>query len=430
MGLSRQAGMILFRIVIPLIYLAIQFLLYRGASRWAAAKFPGRKNISLLVAVPFLFFTLLFFGLAMVRVQVLQLPDWLREVAVYPSSFWTGATLFLGLVETALLILILPLKLGVRAAGLVPSWKERMARLRAKPSMQRFDASRRAFIRRGAYGLTAVSFAGSAYGLLAAKHEHEVTEEEFAVRNLPPAFDGFTITLLSDIHSSVYMSKTDMDGFVALANGLKSDMIVVPGDFVSGLTEEVYPFAESFSNLQAPHGVYGVTGNHEYYTQDPDRVIREVDACGVKLLHEECVSIKKNGSEILVVGIDDAPRGQIAARRIRSALSRAVPGAPRILLCHRPYYLAEAEDLNIDLVLSGHTHGGQVVLGRFGNTVITPASLASPYVWGRYRKGGTEMYVSRGIGTVGLPIRINCPSEITRITLRAAAPHTAGGRPA
>jgi uncharacterized protein len=91
---------------------------------------------------------------------------------------------------------------------------------------------------------------------------------------------------------------------------------------------------------------------------------------------------------------------------------------PRILLCHRPYYLKTASEKNIDLVLSGHTHGGQVVFGRFGDVVIAPSRLASRYVAGKYRMGNTHMYVSRGIGTVGLPIRINCPPEITMITLR------------
>jgi len=112
-------------------------------------------------------------------------------------------------------------------------------------------------------------------------------------------------------------------------------------------------------------------------------------------------------------------------------MARALHGVPesmpRVLLSHRPYFIGEAGAAGVDLVLSGHTHGGQIVLGRIGDVTLTPAALASPYIWGKYRLGGTQMYVSRGIGTVGLPMRINCPPEITKITLRPAAPTGGGG---
>jgi predicted MPP superfamily phosphohydrolase len=96
---------------------------------------------------------------------------------------------------------------------------------------------------------------------------------------------------------------------------------------------------------------------------------------------------------------------------------RGAPPGTSILLCHRPYYFPQAAERSIDLVLSGHTHGGQVVFGQVGDAILTPAALASRYVWGEYRIGKASMYVSRGIGTVGVPIRINCPPEITLLTL-------------
>ena len=119
-----------------------------------------------------------------------------------------------------------------------------------------------------------------------------------------------------------------------------------------------------------------------------------------------------------MLGVDDVGVNNRAAIKLDEAIGYAPLDIPRILLCHRPYYLNTARDKNIDLVLSGHTHGGQVVLGRFGDMVIAPSRLASKYVWGKYREGNTHMYVSRGIGTVGLPVRINCQPEITKITLR------------
>ena len=211
-----------------------------------------------------------------------------------------------------------------------------------------------------------------------------------------------------------------MDMYCKAMMSLGTDIIVIPGDFVNSQTEEVYPFAESFSALHAPGGVYGVMGNHDFYAPDPERVAREVDGCGVKLLRNDNMIIAKNGAHLALIGIDDVGRADRAVAHMQSA-ARGVPDVlPRILLCHRPYYLEQASSLGMDLVLSGHTHGGQIVLGHIGAVTLTPASLASPYVWGHYSRGNTQMYVSRGIGTVGLPIRINCPPEITRITLRRA----------
>ncbi|MEO8168702.1 MAG: metallophosphoesterase, partial [bacterium] len=201
------------------------------------------------------------------------------------------------------------------------------------------------------------------------------------------------------------------------ANSLQCDLILVTGDFVNNQTAEVYPFAESFSNLRAPHGVFGVMGNHDYFAQQPEIVAKEVDACGIKLLVNDKTIIQKNGGSLYLIGVDDVGNPKRAAAAIDIAIGSAPLDIPRLMMIHRPYFLEQVAERNIDLVLSGHTHGGQVVLGRFGDTTIAPAALASPYVWGKYKIGGTQMYVNRGIGTVGLPIRINCAPEITRITL-------------
>jgi predicted MPP superfamily phosphohydrolase len=271
------------------------------------------------------------------------------------------------------------------------------------------------------YGLTATSFAGISYGIFSSRMGHELTNVEFPMTNLPEQLHGFSIALVSDIHSSVFMTKHDMDAYVQYVNDLKADLIAVTGDFVNGLTEEVYPFAEAFCNLKAPLGVYGVMGNHDFYAPDPETVAREVDGCGVKLLRNDKVMIQKNGARFYLLGIDDVGSPERAANKMGIAMGPSpLRDLPRILLCHRPYFIQQASEKRMDLVLSGHTHGGQIVFGRLGDVSMTPAALASPYVWGKYRVADTHMYVSRGIGTVGIPVRINCPPEITRITLTKA----------
>jgi predicted MPP superfamily phosphohydrolase len=219
----------------------------------------------------------------------------------------------------------------------------------------------------------------------------------------------------------MFMSRNEMEKYVRLVNDLQTDLVVVVGDFVNGQVDEVYPFAEAFSNLKAPFGIYGVMGNHDFYTRDPELIAKKVDDCGVKLLRNDKTIIRSGDGAICLIGIDDTGIGSKAKSMMATAMKNAPTTIPKILLCHRPYFLPQASQSGIDLMLSGHTHGGQVVLGRFGSTTVAPASLASKYIWGKYREGNTSMYVSRGIGTVGLPFRINCPPEITRLILRSGS---------
>ena len=207
------------------------------------------------------------------------------------------------------------------------------------------------------------------------------------------------------------------DDYVAALNNLKTDIIFVPGDFVNSQTDEVYPFVEAFSSLRAPYGVYGCLGNHDYYA-DVDVVAKEVDGCGIKLLRNDAVKILKGNSFINLVGVDDIPINGKPDPYLERALSSVQNSNPRILLCHKPYYLETFASRNIDLTLSGHTHGGQIVFAKVGNLIVCPAALFSKYVWGLYEFGNSQMYVTRGIGTVGVPFRINCPPEITKITLQ------------
>lgn len=344
---------------------------------------------------------------------------WYVHIGLYPFYLWHGSSFFIGVVLLISRLLKTPFQLGLWLADKIRPSRERLQIVRSSPSFQAFNASRRKFLERSMYGLTVVSVTGNAYGMLLEKNDCEITSTEFAFPNLPPQLDGFTIALASDIHSSIFMSKEEMDVYARLVNSLNADLIVVPGDFVTSNFKEVYPFIEAFHVLRAPYGVYGVLGNHDCYS-GADQVAKEVDACGIKMLRNDKVRIEKNGGALYLLGVDDVGFNNRAPIMLDQTIGYAPLDIPRILLCHRPYYLKEAAEKNIDLVLSGHTHGGQVVLGRFGNLVIAPSSLASKYVWGKYREGNTHMYVSRGIGTVALPIRINCPPEITRITLKRA----------
>ena len=408
----------MFRIVIPALLLAIQYMLYRKARRWISTSFPGRKWAVLTLTLLFLLFNAMIVAAAIVQPSLLQLPQWALLVFVYPFFIWHGAVFFVGLVLLLLFLVKLPFRIGMFFARRIHPVRERIESIQESRPFRQFDASRRVFLRRSMEGLTALSFAGNAYGLAIGRNCYDINKAEFVIPNLDPALDGFSIALVSDIHSSAFMTRQQMDECVREVNALRADLIVVPGDFVNSMVDEVYPFAESFANLKAPLGVYGVMGNHDFYTRDPELVAKEVDGCGVRLLRDDKTIIEKNGAKLYLVGVDDVGRSWTGNVRLDQAIGSAPLPIPRILLCHRPYYLEEAATRKIDLVLSGHTHGGQIVFAQFGGMTLAPAALASRYIWGPYRVDQTQMYVSRGIGTVGIPVRLNCPPEITRIVLK------------
>ena len=299
----------------------------------------------------------------------------------------------------------------------------------------RHSLTRRAFVQTSVLGLSGIALASCTRGLMD-RNDIEITHRTFEIPNLPKAFEGKTISFLSDIHSSPFMDLEELKHVVSLVNSLNSDFVVIPGDFVTSHHNEIGPFAEAMSDLRAPLGVYACTGNHDYYA-GVDLVSKAVEDINFKLLRNENVRITLGGESLYLIGVDDEDAKEIKhyvegghASHIESAYRGVPENAASILLCHKPYFFEEFAKTNVGLMLSGHTHGGQIVLGRIGRTVMTFSSLASEYIDGLYlpreSKSKSQMYVSRGIGVVGVPIRINCPPEITQITL--VSPNSVTGK--
>ncbi|HVK39668.1 MAG TPA: metallophosphoesterase [Candidatus Kapabacteria bacterium] len=319
-----------------------------------------------------------------------------------------------------------------RLAERIPAESRLMAPARAgleRLSTRRAESEpRRRFIRTAA--LAATGYVASASSLSAMRSEESrVDVVKIRIPNLPPALRGTTIALISDIHSSVYMPRDEMERYRKTVNDLKADVIVVDGDFINSKLGEVYPFAEAFSGMSAPLGVYGVTGNHDYYPRDIETVCREVEQAGIKLLRNENITLEKNGEKIHLLGMDDPhiyeingylESGKTETGRIENLMKGVDEAGTSIFLCHKPYPFEEYSQLGIDLMLSGHTHGGQIVLAQLDNINLSFASLASRYVQGLYRARSnqrSQLYVTRGVGTVGVPVRVNCPPEVTHIVL-------------
>ena len=405
----------MFRLVTIAFILLGQWYLLRRVLKYAAtlAFMPSWYRTVIITLFVIFNIPLMFVYLYLWRLT--QMPDSIL-ILMTPFFIWHIATLFIFLILLVSHIITLPFKIAKKTATVHPIVKEYVDTMKTSAQYQQFDFSRRAFLHKGVIGLSAYSFIGATAGVVG-KDEYEIIRTTVTIPNLPQEFRGFTIGMMSDIHSSVFMNKDDMSEYVSIMNSLKTDLVVVTGDMGNSQTEEVYPFAEAFSNLKADYGIYGVLGNHDFFAKNVDLVAKEIDGCGVKLLRNDAVKILKNNSYLNLVGVDDIGRKTDPDDYLTRALASVKNELPKILLCHKPYYFENATNMNIDLTLSGHTHGGQVVFGIVDRTPISLAALASKYVAGLYRMGPSQLYVNKGIGSVGVPFRINCPPELTVITL-------------
>jgi len=254
-------------------------------------------------------------------------------------------------------------------------------------------------------------------GLFNARRTAAVRDVSIAVPNLPAGLEGFSIVQLSDIHVGPTIRRGYIEAMVKRANGLKPDLIAITGDLVDGsvaqLREHIAPLAE----LRARHGTFVVTGNHEYYAGAP-AWIAELRRLGLTVLLNEHVLIRQNDAELLLAGIADYSAGMYEPSH-RSDPLAALEGAPegvvRLLLAHQPRSAPAALDAGFDLQLSGHTHGGQFW------PWMHFVRLQQPWVAGLHRLGTLQVYISRGTGYWGPPLRFGAPSEITRISLTAAS---------
>jgi len=268
-----------------------------------------------------------------------------------------------------------------------------------------------------AMAVPALAAAATLVGWVNARRRPAVREVEVPLDGLPAALDGFTIAQISDLHVGVTIQRRFVEKVVARVNGLNPDLIAVTGDSVDGRVEDLRPHIEPMAQLSARHGVFAVTGNHEYYSGAPPW-IEEFRRLGMRVLLNEHLVLDHAGAALLLAGVTDFSGGHFDPAH-RSDPARALAGAPadlrpRVLLAHQPRSADAAEKAGFDLQLSGHTHGGQFLPWRW----FVP--LQQPYTAGLHRHGPMWIYISRGTGYWGPPKRIGAPSEITRLRLVAA----------
>ena len=241
-----------------------------------------------------------------------------------------------------------------------------------------------------------------------------IEHERIGLRRLPEAFESFRIVQLSDIHHGPFSSREQIERAVETANRLKPDIIALTGDYISKERHYAAPCAEMLGHLKARYGVYAVLGNHDHWV-DAALITDLFRAEGITVLINEGMHFEKDGDAFWLAGVDDT---MVGLEDLSLALAGARRDEMKLVLAHNPIVLRRAARASVDLVLSGHTHGGQVAIR--GGEQKTVRGARKRLLKGLGRLGNTQIYVNRGLGTVVLPIRYGCPPEISLLELRSS----------
>jgi predicted MPP superfamily phosphohydrolase len=314
------------------------------------------------------------------------------------------------------------------------------------------DPGRRYFFRTATAAAGAAPFLTAMYGFAAERLNYQVRRIEIPMHNLPSALDGMKIVQISDIHLSGYMSRTQVRRAVDMANDLGADLAVVTGDLITGSGDPIADCVDEIRHLHAPLGIWGCNGNHEIYARAEDEAAYLYSQAGMKLLRQENAQLTFKGASFNLLGVDyqreRTPRGQ-RQQTLASVEPLVRRDMPNILLSHNPNTFNRAAELGIELSLAGHTHGGQIQVEILDHR-LSPARFITDYIAGLYQRplfapapneraasnaasrafspslfaapSGpmAHIYVNRGLGTVGAPVRLGVPPEISLIVLRRA----------
>ena len=279
-----------------------------------------------------------------------------------------------------------------------------------------FSPARRRVLNVTGGALLAAPFAAVGYGALIERLDFHVRELDIPVPGLPAGLDGLRLLHLSDIHLSAFLSEQDLARVIDSANELRPHLAFVTGDLITSVGDPLDACLRQVARLRADAGVLGCMGNHEAYAGVEDYLERAGARLGIPFLRRRTQALRFGDTVLNVAGVDyqrsDRPYLPHAERLL-------LPGAYNLLMSHNPDVFPVAARQGYDLMLAGHTHGGQVTI-EILNQSINAARFFTPYVYGLFRQGKAAAYVTRGIGTIGIPARIGAPPEIALLRLRKA----------
>ena len=342
-------------------------------------------------------------GLAVLLIATLGLRGVVPAEIAWPGYLWFAlvAYLFMVLVVMEPVRWVLRRRIRRRSAGEVPAAPEPDA------------VNRRLFLARAsAVAAGAVSVGVVGVGAATALGPPNVLHVPVRLRRLDPGLSGFRIAVVSDIHLGPLAGRAHTERIVRMINETSPDLVAIVGDLVDGTVAELGPAAEPLRDLHSREGTFFVTGNHEYFVDDTASWLTELERLGVQPLRNENTVIRRGGAAFDLAGVNDIAG---AERSDPPDFDRALRGRdsarPTVLLAHQPVQVATAAEHGVDLQLSGHTHGGQMWPFHYAVRAVQPALAGLSAV------GDTQLYVSRGAGFWGPPVRVGAPPDISVISL-------------
>ena len=328
-----------------------------------------------------------------------------------PGTFWVRSLGRIGLILQALAALHLATWGLTILAG---RWRQRRHR------KVLVDEQRRAFLRNSILTSSGLLLLAGSGGAVQAYGDPELNRLNLHFPDLPQGMDGLRILHLTDLHAGPLVRKTTLLRWRTLAERERPDVVIITGDFVDSQPDEMTAIEEAFGSFSAPLGRFAILGNHDYFT-DPRPIWKSLERMGFQCLENAHALIERNDSHIVVFGLQDpmARNGQFRGLRFgpgpmpRDVALRMPQSCWRLALCHRPSNWNLALEAGAHLTLSGHTHGGQINLVPG----VSSAKLMGRFTSGIYREGHRLLFVNRGLGVVGLPMRVGAPPEISLLTL-------------
>jgi predicted MPP superfamily phosphohydrolase len=456
---------LLLRIVIGLSILSLLFFSQRFWYRaiWRATSNWGSQGLRVAARLIYVTLLLLTFG---------AMADGFRMGRGHMISSINGITIFAGLWFFSALFAYFAVKL-VRGIDRIWAWLRAAYQLKTNPAASLVsaspatavpyscspaaelipDPSRRYFFKTATALAGAGPFLTAMYGFAAERLDYQVRRVEIPIPNLPAGLEGMKIVQISDIHLSSYMPRLEVRRAVNMANDLDADLALVTGDFITGAGDPIADCIDEVQGLRAPLGVWGCNGNHEIYAGAEETAQLLFAEAGMKLLRSENAQLTFQGTSFNLIGVDYQRERTNGGRRVQ-LLQNVGPlvrrDMPNILMSHNPNAFNRAVELGVELTLAGHTHGGQIQVEILDHR-LSPARFITDYVAGLYQRpmfapapndrassAGSafetspgslfpnrssalaSIYVNRGLGTVGAPVRLGVPPEITLLTLRRA----------
>jgi hypothetical protein len=277
-----------------------------------------------------------------------------------------------------------------------------------------FQPSRRAYLQAVAAGMCVAPIAGTVFGIVR-RNQVRVSEIKVAIPNLPKDLDGLRIVQVTDIHLSPFLSEMEFARTIDMANETRAHLALVTGDLITRRGDPLDACLRQLARLRAEAGVLGCLGNHEVYARCEKYVAAQGRHIGIEFLRQQAKVLQFGGARINLAGVDYQ---KMHSKYLVGAERMIVPGVLNVLLSHNPDVFPVAAAQGYDLTIAGHTHGGQVDV-EILHQHLNVARYYTDYVQGLYQVGNSSVYVSNGIGTIGVPVRLGAPPEVSLLRLCA-----------